>query len=37
HCVIVGGGLAGLSAALALSSSGIRITLLERAPTLGGR
>lgn len=37
HCVIVGGGLAGLSAALALSSSGIRITLLERAPMLGGR
>ncbi|HEV2698076.1 MAG TPA: FAD-dependent oxidoreductase, partial [Terriglobales bacterium] len=34
---IIGGGLAGLSAACALSSSGFRVTLFERRPYLGGR
>src|SRR5437763_8852442 len=34
---IIGGGLAGLSAACALSSSGFRVTLFERRPFLGGR
>jgi len=34
---IVGGGLAGLAAACALSNSGFRITLFERRPYLGGR
>jgi len=34
---IVGGGLAGLSAACALSESGFRVTLFERRPYLGGR
>ena len=34
---IVGGGLAGLAAACALSESGFRVTLLDRRPYLGGR
>jgi squalene-associated FAD-dependent desaturase len=34
--VVVGGGLAGLSAALELSSDGHDVTLLEARPTLGG-
>ncbi len=35
--IIVGGGLAGLSAAVDLSSSGLRILLVEQKPHLGGR
>jgi squalene-associated FAD-dependent desaturase len=35
--VIVGGGLAGLAAASALVNRGLRITLLESRPRLGGR
>jgi len=34
---IVGGGLAGLAAACALSEEGFRVTLFERRPYLGGR
>jgi zeta-carotene desaturase len=34
---VVGGGLAGLSAASALAASGFQVTLLERRPYLGGR
>lgn len=34
---VVGGGLAGLAAAAALSSAGYRITLFEMRPFLGGR
>jgi zeta-carotene desaturase len=34
---IVGGGLAGLSAACALAESGYKVTLFERRPFLGGR
>ncbi len=34
---IAGGGLAGLAAACALADSGLRITLFERRPYLGGR
>lgn len=37
HVVIVGGGLAGLAAAAALIDRGLRITLLESRPRLGGR
>ncbi len=35
--VIVGGGLAGLAAAVALVGRGLKITLLESRPRLGGR
>jgi len=34
---VVGGGLAGLAAACALSDAGFRVTLFERRPYLGGR
>ncbi len=35
--LVVGGGLAGLAAAVALGSAGFRVELLERRPHLGGR
>lgn len=35
--VVIGGGLAGLSAATALAERGARVTVLEARPTLGGR
>lgn len=37
HAVVVGGGLAGLSAALDLATGGVAVTLLESRPRLGGR
>jgi hydroxysqualene dehydroxylase len=37
RCVVVGGGVAGLAAALRLSSAGHTVTLCEAAPALGGR
>ena len=36
HVVVVGGGLAGLAAALTCADGGARVTLLERRPRLGG-
>ena len=35
--VVVGAGLAGLSAAYALNKAGLRVTVLEERPVLGGR
>ena len=35
--VVVGGGVAGLAAAVALAGDGAAVTLLERRPTIGGR
>ncbi|MET7382869.1 hydroxysqualene dehydroxylase HpnE [Streptomyces sp. NPDC005526] len=36
HAVVVGGGLAGITAALALADAGVRVTLIEGRPRLGG-
>ncbi|MDN0198671.1 hydroxysqualene dehydroxylase HpnE [Streptomyces sp. S.PNR 29] len=36
HAVVVGGGLAGITAALALADAGVRVTLFEGRPRLGG-
>ncbi|MGZ8750924.1 MAG: FAD-dependent oxidoreductase [Pseudonocardia sp.] len=37
EAVVVGGGIAGVSAAMVLAERGVAVTLLEAAPTLGGR
>ncbi len=37
HALVVGGGVSGLKAALELSRRGIRVTLVEREPFLGGQ
>src|SRR5690348_10790224 len=37
EAVVVGGGVAGISAAVVLAERGIAVTVLEAAPTLGGR
>lgn len=37
HAIVIGGGLAGLSATVALAQQGWRVTLLESRPRLGGR
>src|SRR5438552_14752943 len=35
--VVIGGGFAGLSAAVALAERGFKVAVLERKPALGGR
>lgn len=37
EAVVIGGGLAGISAAVALTAAGRRVTLVEKRATLGGR
>jgi squalene-associated FAD-dependent desaturase len=37
HVVVVGGGFAGLTAAVRLTQAGVRVTVVERRPFLGGR
>jgi isorenieratene synthase len=37
RAVVVGGGIAGIAAATVLAERGVRVRLLEREPTLGGR
>jgi heterodisulfide reductase subunit A len=36
HALVIGGGIAGMTAALALSDASIPVTLVEREPELGG-
>ena len=36
RAVVIGGGIAGIQAALDLANARIRVTLVERSPTLGG-
>ncbi|WUT38882.1 hydroxysqualene dehydroxylase HpnE [Streptomyces sp. NBC_00690] len=36
HAVVIGGGLAGITSALQLADAGLRVTLLESRPRLGG-
>lgn len=35
--LIIGGGIAGIQAALDLANADIRVTLVEKSPALGGR
>ncbi|KJY33493.1 protoporphyrinogen oxidase, partial [Streptomyces sp. NRRL S-444] len=37
HAVVIGGGIAGLAAAHRLLADGLRVTLLEAGPRLGGK
>ncbi|HEY5837093.1 protoporphyrinogen oxidase [Streptomyces sp.] len=37
HVVVVGGGISGLAAAWELARAGVRVTLLEASPRLGGK
>ncbi len=36
-CIILGGGIAGMSVALNLSRAGFKVYLIEKSPTLGGK
>jgi predicted NAD/FAD-binding protein len=37
HCIVIGGGIAGLTSAAYLTTQNIKVTLLESSPKLGGR
>ncbi len=37
RALVIGGGIAGIQAALDLANAGIRVTLVEKSPALGGR
>jgi len=37
HALVIGGGVAGLQVALEIARQGIKVTLIEKAPFLGGR
>ena len=37
RALVIGGGIAGIQAALDLANADIRVTLVEKSPSLGGR
>jgi heterodisulfide reductase subunit A len=37
RALVIGGGIAGIQAALDLANARVRVTLVESAPSLGGR
>ena len=37
RALVIGGGIAGMQAALDLANARIRVTLVEKSPALGGR
>lgn len=37
RALVIGGGIAGIQAALDLANAKIRVTLVEKSPALGGR
>jgi len=37
RALVIGGGIAGIQAALDLANARVRVTLVEESPTLGGR
>jgi heterodisulfide reductase subunit A-like polyferredoxin len=37
HALVIGGGIAGIQAALDLANARVRVTLVEKTPSLGGR
>ncbi len=37
HVIVIGGGVGGLSAAIRLATAGVRVTLLEKNATVGGK
>ncbi len=37
RAVVIGGGIAGLQAALDLANARVRVTLVEKSPSIGGR
>jgi len=37
RAVVIGGGIAGIQAALDLANARIRVTLVEKSPSIGGR
>ncbi len=37
RALVIGGGIAGIQAALDLASANVAVTLVEKAPSIGGR
>ncbi len=37
RCLVIGGGIAGITAALDLANAGIEVVLVEKSPTIGGK